>query len=70
MKDKAKDIAIRAGKTFIQAFIAALPITAATIEGGVMVWKSALIGALAAGLSAVMNLALAALAKDGESNGD
>ena len=61
MSDKAKDIAIRAGKTALQAFLAALPITAATLDGGTVVWRSAIIGALAAGISAGMNVIIAAL---------
>ena len=59
-----KDILIRAGKTALQAFLAALPITAATLEGGRAAWRSALIGAIAAGLSAAMNVMITALGKD------
>lgn len=59
-----KDIAIRAGKTALQAFLAALPFTAAAFEGGAAVWRSALIGALAAGISAGMNVIIAALSDD------
>lgn len=51
-----KDILIRAGKTFIQAFIGSLAIT---INGSDLsnnaVVKSLLIGALSSGISAVMN---------------
>ena len=64
IKAKWKDILIRAGKTALQAFLAALPFTAATIEGGKAVWRSALIGAVAAGLSAGMNVVIAALTDD------
>lgn len=54
-KQKLKDIAVRAAKTFIQAFAASLTIDAGTLEGGANVWRSVLISACAAGLSAVMN---------------
>ena len=64
IKAKWKDILIRAGKTALQAFLAALPFTAATIEGGKAVWRSALIGAVAAGISAGMNVVIAALTDD------
>ena len=64
LKAKWKDIAIRAGKTALQAFLAALPLTAATFEGGTAVWKSAVIGALAAGISAGMNVIITALDND------
>ena len=67
MKTDWKDIGIRAGKTALQAFLAAIPITAATLEGGAAVWKSALIGAIAAGISAGMNVIISALSsKEGE----
>ena len=59
IKAKWKDILVRAGKTALQAFLAALPFTAATIEGGKAVWRSALIGAVAAGISAGMNVVIA-----------
>ena len=61
IKSKWKEIAIRALKTFIQSFLAAIPITASLLEGDGTVWKSALIGAIAAGLSAAMNVVIAAL---------
>jgi len=64
IKAKWKDIAIRAGKTALQAFIAAIPFTAATFEGGTAVWRSVLIGAAAAGISAGMNVVIAALSDD------
>ena len=64
-----KDIGIRAGKTALQAFLAAIPITAATLEGGAAVWKSAIIGALAAGISAGMNVIIAALENKSETEG-
>lgn len=62
--EKWRDIAIRAGKTAIQAFLAALPITVPALEGGKAVWRSALIGAIAAGISAGMNVIIAALSND------
>lgn len=64
IKAKWKDILVRAGKTALQAFLAALPFTVTTLEGGKAVWRSALIGALAAGISAGMNVIIAALADD------
>ena len=64
IKAKWKDIAIRAGKTALQAFLAAIPFTVQTFEGGKAVWKSVLIAALAAGISAGMNVVIAALSDD------
>lgn len=61
IKTKWKDIAIRAGKTALQAFLAAIPFTVQTFEGGSAVWKSVFIAALAAGISAGMNVIIAAL---------
>lgn len=56
MKEKIKDILIRTGKTFIQGFLGALavilPNSDYTDEAFL---KSALIGALAGGVCAVMN---------------
>ena len=66
IKARWKDILIRAGKTAAQSFLAAIPITAATIEGGKAVWRSAIIAALAAGISAGMNTIIAALGDDEE----
>lgn len=60
IKDKWKDIIIRAGKTFLQAFLSALVIDSASI-GDFNVMKPMLISALAAGLSAVMNFVLCLL---------
>ena len=57
-KDKIKDIAIRAFKTFIQGFLGAIVITGETDITNPDVIKALLIGALAAGISAVMNLFL------------
>jgi hypothetical protein len=54
-----KDILTRAGKTFIQAFIATL---AVTVQGAdltnTFVLRGLLVGAAAAGISALMNLAI------------
>ena len=64
IKSRWKDIAIRAGKTALQAFLAAIPFTVGTIEGGKAVWRSVLIGAIAAGISAGMNVIITALSDD------
>lgn len=64
LKAKWKDILVRAGKTAVQAFLAAIPFTVTTLEGGCAVWRSALIGALAAGISAGMNVIIAAMTDD------
>ena len=58
-----QDIAKRAAKTFLQAFIASIPVDAAFLAGGWTVWRAALLSAAAAGISAVMNLALEWLKK-------
>lgn len=63
IKAKWKDIAVRAGKTFLQAFLSAIVIDASSI-GNFNVMKPMLISALAAGLSAVMNFALCLLDKE------
>lgn len=49
-----KDIAVRALKTFVQAFFAALAVSVATVSNQDTA-KIALVGAVAAGISAVMN---------------
>ena len=67
--EKWKDIAIRAGKTFLQAFIASIPVDAALLAGGWNVWRAALMSAAAAGVSAVMNFILTMLRSD-EGGGD
>nr|DAQ91812.1 MAG TPA: holin [Caudoviricetes sp.] len=52
-----KDILIRAGKTFIQGFLGALAVTLPNSDfNNSEVIKSLLIGAVAGGVSAVMNL--------------
>lgn len=59
MKDKLKDIFIRALKTFIQGFLGALTISLPGSDfSNTEVLKSLLIGAIAAGISAVMNLVI------------
>ena len=55
MKEKIKDIVIRAVKTFIQGFLGALVVS---VETDLTITKSVLIGALAAGISAVTNLVI------------
>ena len=64
MKAKVKDIIVRACKTALQAFLAALPITATTFTADKALLKTAIISALAAGLSAGMNVIITALEKD------
>jgi len=56
MSTFVKDLAERAAKTFVQAFAAALVIPAAADFWSVSVWKSAVVGAVAAGVSAVTSL--------------
>mgnify|MGYP003298388252 CR=1 FL=1 len=59
-----KDIIIRATKTFIQGFLGALAVTLPNSDvSDLLVIKSILIGATAAGISAVMNLILSFLNK-------
>ncbi len=65
-----KDIIIRALKTFLQGFLGALVVS---LQGSDLtnfeVLKSLLIGAIAAGISAVMNSVLRLLNKNGDLNG-
>ncbi len=57
MKEKIKDIVIRALKTFLQGFLGALAITLPNTDlSDMTLLKSILIGAVAGGISAVMNL--------------
>lgn len=60
-----KDIVNRALKTFLQGFLGALAVTlpSSNLSDGAVV-KSILIGALAGGISAVMNLVLTYLNKE------
>lgn len=63
--EKWKDILIRAVKTFIQGFIAAILVSLETREiTDRTVLKSILIGAVAGGVSAVMNMTLDLLKKE------
>lgn len=55
MKEKVKDILIRAIKTFIQGFVASLPVLTSTNITDQVFMKSVIIGALAGGVSALMN---------------
>ena len=57
LKTKWKDIAIRAGKTFIQAFLGAI-----TIDQSF--GRDMVLSAVAAGVSAVMNVIIVALGED------
>jgi hypothetical protein len=50
LSPQQKDIVVRAAKTFIQAFLATWAVTSFDFQ------KGALIGAIAAGISATMNL--------------
>lgn len=62
MKEKVKDIVIRTFKTFIQGFLGALAVMLPNSDytNGAFL-KSALIGALAGGVCAVMNLIIKAI---------
>lgn len=62
-----KDVLIRAGKTFVQGFLGALAVTLPSSDFSDMsVVKSLLIGAIAGGISAVMNLVINLLNKESE----
>lgn len=62
-----KDILVRALKTFIQGFLGALAVTLPSSDFSDMsVVKSLLIGAIAGGISAVMNLVINLLNKESE----
>lgn len=63
-KEKIKDIIIRCLKTFIQGFLATLVVTFQS--GNTEITKSMLIGALAGGISALMNLIIKLLGKNEE----
>lgn len=52
MKDQAKIIAVKALKTFVQAFLAGWALTQFDFS------KGAIVGACAAGFSAVMNIGM------------
>lgn len=65
-----KDILIRAVKTFIQGFLGALAVSLPNADlTNMAVLKSLLIGAIAAGISAVMNLIINLISKKGHNNG-
>ncbi len=65
MKEKLKDILIRALKTFMQGFLATLIVLLKESDfSDINILKSILIGALAGGISAVMNLIIKALKKE------
>lgn len=57
MSNQQKDILVRAAKTFLQGALATWAVT------GYDFGKSAVVGAVAAGISAVMNLLLQPVAK-------
>ena len=61
MKEKIKDIVVRALKTFIQGSLAVLVVT---IQNGGQLDKAVLVGAVASGISAVMNLCINLLNKE------
>lgn len=64
---KWKDILIRAIKTFFQGFLGALAVTLPNTDfGDTTIMKSLLIGAVAGGISAVMNMAVNLLQKGEE----
>jgi len=64
MNEKVKDILVRAGKTFIQGALAYLTIALANCDlTSTEAIRSVLIGALAGGISALMNVILAELNK-------
>jgi hypothetical protein len=63
-KNKFKDILVRTIKTFIQGFLASIVVIPQTTDFNV--WKPILIGAVAGGISAVMNLIINLLKKGDE----
>lgn len=64
-----KDILIRAGKTFIQGFLGALAVTLPSSDlTDMTIIKSILIGAVAGGISAVMNMTVQLLERGGKEN--
>lgn len=54
MNDQLKDIAVRAGKTFLQGFLAYVLLSYASVQD-VNSAKAFVLGAVAAGVSAVWN---------------
>lgn len=73
-KEKIKDFAARAGKTFVQSFLAALSIDViigvTDFEALKKVALSVLVAAVAAGISAVWNMALDAVTAHIEGKGE
>lgn len=65
-ENKYLDILERAAKTFLEAFIASIPIDAAMLASGWNVWRATLLSACAAGISAVLNVVLAKLRKEND----
>lgn len=65
-KEKIKDILIRCFKTFIQGFLATLLVSFQ--NGNTEITKSLLVGALAGGISALMNLIIKLLEKGENEN--
>lgn len=65
-----KDILVRALKTFLQGFLGALAITLPNSDlGDMTIIKSILIGAVAGGISAVMNMTVQLLQKGEKEDG-
>ena len=65
MKEKIKDIMIRALKTFIQGFLATLIVLLKESDySDLNILKSVIIGAIAGGISAVMNLVIQLMQKE------
>lgn len=63
--EKLKDVLIRAFKTFIQGFLATMIVLLKESDlTDLNILKSVLIGALAGGISAIMNLIIKALEKE------
>ena len=56
--ERKKDICIRAAKTFLQAFLGAVSVDVMLANPDKSIWKSMLLGGVAAGISAVMNLVI------------
>ena len=61
---KLKDICIRAAKTFLQAFLGSISVETILAAADRSIVRSMLISAVAAGISAVMNLVIASLEND------
>jgi hypothetical protein len=59
MKEDVKDVAIRTGKTFIATFLASLSVQVGTVND-VNTAKAALLAAVAAGITAAINIAIKA----------